>query len=125
MVLATGCRQHDGYNSFMTRYRPQLLANDTQLQGWFKRHYGKAGEREYNSFITSLANSQSDVGISQGSDFCPHDALIFSEVLALPSAADLPAYAAGKDLVPASLTTCGITPTLQASNAPAPKRSRR
>ena len=111
MVLATGCGTDTQYNAFMTRYRPQLAATDKQLQAWFSHHYGKSGQREYDSFITSLANSQSDVGISEGSDFCPHDTLIFSEVLALPQTADLPAYAAGKDLVPASIATCPETTT--------------
>jgi hypothetical protein len=41
-----------------------------------------------------------------GSDFCDRNGMIFTEVMALRSASELPAYAAGKDLVPATLDIC-------------------
>ena len=41
-----------------------------------------------------------------GSDFCDRNSLLFKEVMALPGAADLPHYAAGKDLVPATVDVC-------------------
>src|SRR3712207_8470428 len=48
-----------------------------------------------------------------GSDFCPRNTGLFDEVMALPSAAELPAYAAGKDLIPESLRSEEHTSELQ------------
>jgi hypothetical protein len=106
MVLATGCGASTQYNAFMTRYQPQLADYDRKLQAYFKRKYGRSAQREYDAYITSLANGESTFGIDEGSDFCPHDTMIFSEVMALPQTDDLPAYAAGKDVVPASVGAC-------------------
>ncbi len=39
---------------------------------------------------------------------CAHNGLIFQEVLALQSAADLASYVAGKDLVPPTLEVCDV-----------------
>ena len=107
MVLATGCSNADtGYNAVVNRYKPQLVANDAELNRYFKRVYGNAAQREHDAFITSLANAQAADGIKLGSDFCPHDTMMFAEVLALRDSSDLPLYAAGKDLVPDSLGAC-------------------
>lgn len=108
MVLATGCGDSSQYNAFMTKYQPQLADTDKNLQAYFKRHYGRTAQREYDGYITALANGQSRVGISEGSDFCPHDAMIFQEVMALPASSDLPAYAAGKDIVPDTVGACVV-----------------
>jgi hypothetical protein len=50
-------------------------------------------------------------GSDLGGDFCPRNGLIFNEVLALPTPSDLPDFAAGKDLVPASMEVCAPTPS--------------
>jgi len=59
---------------------------------------------------TSLANSDAHSAHVIGNDFCPRNATVFSEVMALRGPADLPAYAAGKDLVPADLGACDAAP---------------
>ena len=41
-----------------------------------------------------------------GSDFCDRNGMIFTEVMALRGPSELPAYAAGKDLVPTTLDIC-------------------
>jgi hypothetical protein len=106
MVLATGCHQEERYNAFVQRYKAVLLANEHAFDAYFKRVYGRSGQSEHDSYITSLANAQSDVGLKEGTDFCPHTVAIFSEVMAIPNAQDLSEYAAGKDLVPDSLGAC-------------------
>ena len=106
MVLATGCGDNEQYNAFMTRYHPTIEQTNHDLMAYFRRHYGRAAQREYDAYITSLANGESDIGIAEGSEFCPHDKLIFHEVMSLPSSADLPSYAAGKDVVPSTLGSC-------------------
>jgi hypothetical protein len=118
MVLATGCRQDERYNSFVRRYQSDLMGNERAVGDMFKRLYGKRGQTEHDRFTTDLANGESSAGMRLGSDFCDRNSLIFTEVMALRSAADLPAYAAGKDLVPTSLDMCP-----QVAQAPARKQA--
>jgi hypothetical protein len=116
MVLATSCHEEERYNAFVQRFKPVLQANEHAFDAYFKRVYGKSGQSEHDSYITSLANAQSDVGLQEGSDFCPHTAAIFDEVMAIPSGQDLDHYAAGKDLVPANLGAC-VEPRAVATRA--------
>ncbi|MDE2006704.1 MAG: hypothetical protein KGI51_09075 [Rhodospirillales bacterium] len=115
MVLATACGDREGYNDFMRRYQPYLLRTERELQTWFNRSYGRGGLSAHDRFVTDLANAQSDEGVAQGTDFCPRNATLFSEVMALQRSAQLPDYAAGKALVPPGVATCVVT-------AAAPKR---
>ena len=118
MVLATGCQGADGdYNAFVNKFKPVLGANDQAFAAYFRRAYGRNGQREQDAYITNLANAQSETGLRQGSEFCPRNAMIFHEVMALPDDRALPEYAAGKDLIPAQLGSCATAP------APAPVRS--
>ena len=106
MVLATGCSDDAQYNAFIERYRPALMANEHEMDAWFKRNYGRRAQSEHDRFVTDLANAQSGAGTEMGTDFCPHNGVIFQEVMALPGSDDLAAFAAGQDLVPASLNVC-------------------
>lgn len=106
MVLATGCATDAQYNAFIRRYQPELQANDRDVNAWFKRKFGKRGQNEHDRFVTDLANAQSSAGNKLGSDFCPHNAMIFQEVMALQNSGELPPFAAGKNLVPVSLDVC-------------------
>lgn len=105
MVLATACHDDSQYNAFINRFQPELMANEHALDAYFRRAYGRQGQTQHDSFITNLANAQSDVGLKQGTDFCPRNASLFQEAMAV-SSQELPQFAAGKDLVPASLATC-------------------
>jgi hypothetical protein len=106
MVLATGCHQDDSYNAFIRKYQPELVGNEKAIDNMFKRKYGKRAQQEHDRFTTELANAESSLGMRLGSDFCGRNGLIFPEVLALRSPAELPTYAAGKDLVPATMEVC-------------------
>ena len=106
MVLATGCSDDTAYNAFIERYQPALQANEREIDAWFKRNFGRLGQSEHDRFVTDLANAQSSDGTRLGSDFCPHNGVIFHEVMALPDAGDLAPFAAGKNLVPAALDLC-------------------
>jgi hypothetical protein len=117
MVLATGCRQDERYNAFIRKYQPDLLGNEHAVHDMFKRIYGKRAQQEHDRFTTDLANGESSAGMHLGSDFCDRNSLIFKEVMALPGAAELPAYAAGKDLVPTAVDVCP-----QVAQAPARKQ---
>jgi hypothetical protein len=112
MVLATGCKDSDNaYNAFVNRYKPELGANDHALATYFKRAYGRNAQREQDAYVTNLANSQSQHGVHQGSDFCPRTSAIFREVMTLRDGKDLPEFAAGKDLIPDELGACVPAPT--------------
>jgi hypothetical protein len=54
-------------------------------------------------------------GSDLGGDFCPRNGLIFNEVLALDSPSELTDFAAGKNLVPASIEICTPVATSSAS----------
>ena len=106
MVLATACHDDSQYNAFIQRYQPSLMANEHALDSYFKREYGRSGQTEHDRYITSLANAQADEGLKQGSDFCPRNATLFEEAMALESSTELAQFAAGQDLLPASLGSC-------------------
>ncbi len=104
-VLAVACSNEDDYNRFVELHRRELVSEDATVNAWFKRTYGGAAQPRYDSYITLLANEQSETGQKQGSDFCPRLAALFPEVMAVPSAS-LAQYAAAKDLMPDGLTPC-------------------
>jgi hypothetical protein len=117
MVLATNCRNDSDYNAVVNRFRPQLVANDAELNVYFKRVFGAAAQREHDAYITALANAQAEESIKLGSDLCPRDTALFSEVMILPDGKDLAPYAAAKELFPTSLGPCVEPP-------PPPTRAR-
>jgi hypothetical protein len=115
MVLATGCHDDDRYNAFIKRYQPDLQANERLIIGYFQHRYGRAGQTEHDRFVTELANAISRQGSDLGGDFCPRNGMIFNEVLALRSTRELPDFAAGKNLVPATMEICAPMPSSSAS----------
>ncbi len=107
-VLAVGCSNEDDYNRFVERFRPELVKEDGVVNAWFKKTYGRNAQREYDSYITLLANEQGQVGMHEGSDFCPRNKLVFAEVMSVPSGDLLPQYAAAKNLIPEDLGSCQV-----------------
>jgi len=122
MVLATGCRQGDRYNAFIRKFQPDLMGNEKAVGDVFKRMYGKRAQQEHDRFTTDLANGESSAGMHLGTDFCDRNGMLFTEVMALRSASDLPAYAAGKDLVPATVDLCPQVAQTPRKTAAATKR---
>jgi hypothetical protein len=119
VVLATGCHNDEQYNAFIRRYQTDLQANERSISAYFQHRFGKAGQTEHDRFVTELANAMSRQGSDLGGDFCPRNGLIFKEVLALQSSSELADFAAGKDLVPASVPICTPMP----SNAAAARKA--
>ncbi len=106
-VLATSCPGADKqYNAFIERYRPQLLSSDAAVNAWFKHTYGRNAQHQYDAYITTLINAQSQVGLRQGTNFCPHTDMIFDEAMGLRDGSALPQYAAGKDVLPSDVGAC-------------------
>jgi hypothetical protein len=119
MVLATGCHDDDRYNAFIHRFQGDLQGNEKAINAYFQHRYGRAGQTEHDRFVTELANAISRQGSDLGGDFCPRNGLIFNEVLALESVTELADFAAGKDLVPATVPIC----TPMASSAASGRRA--
>lgn len=115
MVLATGCHDDDRYNAFIRRFQGDLQSNERAINAYFQHRYGRAGQTEHDRFVTDLANAMSRQGSDLGGDFCPRNGLIFAELQALASATELADYAAGKDLVPASVDICKPMPSSAAT----------
>src|SRR5271166_5081653 len=110
--------EDERYNSFIRKYQADLMGNERAVGDVFKRMYGKRAQQEHDRFTTDLANGESSAGMHLGTDFCARNSVIFSEVMALRSAAELPAYAKGKDLVPATVDLCP-----QVAQAPAHRQA--
>lgn len=106
MVIGITCKEEERYNAFVRRFQPALAANNRAFGQYFARIKGRAGQRANDTYITNLAQARATEAQALGSDFCPRNTALFNEVMSLSSAAELPAYAAGKDLIPANLGAC-------------------
>ena len=104
--------------------RRTIRAETTKIEAFndLLRKYGKRAQTEHDRFVTELANGESSAGMHLGSDFCDRNGMIFTEVMALRSASELTPYAAGKDLVPATLEMCP-EPKAPAGKAAAGRKS--
>jgi len=109
MVVATTCKGNteDRYNAFVERYKPALVQSNRMLGQYFGRLHGRGGQKQNDIYITELANARSNAARQLGSDFCPRNAGLFDEVMALPGLTELPAYAATKDLLSSGVAACG------------------
>ena len=120
MVTALTCRADEKYNDFVMRYRPELVSQDKALSSFFSRVHGRRARQQQDDYITQLANSQSQIGLTQGSLFCRYNLGTFDEVMALRSGTELTDFAAGKSIAqPIVSTECTV-----AAAKPAAARSR-
>lgn len=108
MVLATGCGDDQPYNAFIERFKPALMANEHAIDAYFRQRYGRRGQSEHDTFVTSLANAQASRASRLGSEFCPRNGQIFHEVMALDTSSQLSPFAAGQAVFPASLDVCQV-----------------
>lgn len=110
MVVALACNARDRYNAFVTRYKSELNTDERQLGGYFTRSYGRTSRKQQDDYVTQLANSQSQAGTKRGTLFCQEHLSMFDEVMALRNDAELPEYAAGRELAqPISTDACSAT----------------
>lgn len=125
MVMALTCKADERYNAFVIKYRPDLVATDKSLNGYFTRHYGRTAAKQRDDYVTQLANSQSQTGLKQGSAYCDRNLGTFDEVMALRNNAELMDYAAGKSFSaqPISVSDCGPGPERPAARSAARRRS--
>ena len=109
MVTALSCDTRDRYNDFVLTFRPTLQHEDTALNSYFLRHYGRSWRSEHDDYITQLANMQSEAGIREGTQFCQDNVGLFDEVLALKSPKALMEFANDKPMLqPIDNDICGV-----------------
>lgn len=90
MVAALSCNEQDKYDAFMTSFQSHILAEQHVMDAYFHKASGRySGQKMEDSFVTLLANNQSDNGIAEGSYFCLNNTAEFNAVLALKTPADL------------------------------------
>ena len=107
MVTAITCEATERYNTFIARYRPDLLAQEKVINAYFSRNFGKKAQAQHDDYITSLANSQSENGLKAGNAFCDRNMSMFDDVMKLRGGADLSDFATGKAPVqPIELVAC-------------------
>jgi hypothetical protein len=82
MVAALTCNDSDPYNQFINQFKPVLMKDSKQLQSFYSKTDGKAGANELNSFVTQLANDESQRSI-QTVGYCDSANQLFASVLAL------------------------------------------
>jgi hypothetical protein len=117
MVVATTCKLEERYNNFIQRYQPALTQNGRAFGQYFARTHGngRPGHRQNDIYITNLANARASAAQQLGGDFCPRNSGLFEEVMALSGPSDLPAYAAGKNLLSDGVTACEGAPAPRAT----------
>ncbi|MCQ8242392.1 hypothetical protein [Rhizosaccharibacter radicis] len=107
MVTALSCNAQERYNAFVEKFRGDLSAEESTLNGYFRTNYGRGAQKAHDDYITQLANVQSEKGLKAGTAFCQQRVSMFDEVAVLENASDLGSYAEAKDIVqPASYETC-------------------
>ena len=110
MVTAITCEATERYNTFIARYRPDLLAQEKVIKAYFVRNFGKKAQSQQDDYITSLANAQSQNGLKAGTAFCDRNLSMFEQVMKVHSGAELGDFASGTaPIQPITLVAC-MTP---------------
>ncbi|HQT68456.1 MAG: hypothetical protein B7Z78_09640 [Rhodospirillales bacterium 20-60-12] len=110
MVGALACGQRPQYDQFMTRFQPHILAEQHVMDSYFRKLHGRLGQTNEDAYVTNLANSQSEVGITQGVVFCQNTAAVFNRVAALTTQDQLDQFAEAEPAPqPVVIVACGIT----------------
>ncbi len=111
MVTAITCEATERYNTFIARYRPDLLTQEKVLNAYFVRNFGKKAQAQHDDYITSLANTQSQNGLKAGTAFCERNISAFDEVMKLHGGVELSDFATGTAPVqPIELIACPDRP---------------
>ena len=107
MVTAITFDVTERYNSFVLRYRPDLVAQEKVLAAYFARNFGKKAQAHHDGYITALANSQPQTGLKAGSAFCERNLPAFDGVMKLRGGTKLSDFATGQQPVqPIELVGC-------------------
>ena len=108
MVSGLVCGQRDNYNDFVHKFRPTLVGYGKHIKSYFKRVYGKAGEKNLNTFVTRAANAASSKSATDTS-FCDNTSAKFDKLDEIDAASYGKFIASVKPLLPKNITACTET----------------
>jgi hypothetical protein len=107
MVTALACNAQDKYNTFIAKYRADLMKAEKGLNSYFGRAFGRRARQQHDEYITSLANAQSEAGTKLGVAYCQQKLIMFEQVLTVSGGLNLPTIATTQAVVqPVSLIEC-------------------
>lgn len=86
LVGALSCSQATQYNAFMEKFRKPQNERARTLQAMFKRLYGKASQRELDSFVTRLGNDSALRSLELQIAYCQATWDLFEEASSLSEA---------------------------------------
>ncbi len=123
MVGALSCDMEKNYDGFMVKFQPQILEAQQQMDHYFVRAGGLAGQALEDQFTTQLANSESDAAAAQGAAFCGQAAKQFATAAGLGGTLDLISYAVKLNLAapPGAPAQCPAAPPVVVASAAPPK----
>jgi len=94
MQTALSCKGDDKYGVFVNTYKSNLVDARDVLEGFFKRAYGTRFQTHYDSYITQLANTQSQHNLKSGIEYCEFGNKTLDQASALKTPGDLTQYEA-------------------------------
>ncbi len=107
MIDALKCGQRDGYNTFIRRHRGDLQTADKQIASHFSRIDNSTGQQRHDTYVTDLANAQSQEAIRQGSSFCQDIKQFVSQALTLQNPDQISRFVTEKTVAdPYALPPC-------------------
>jgi hypothetical protein len=96
MVSALSCGESKNYNTFVSSFRPELVAQGKAMQAFFKREHGGKAQAATDKFVTQLANLASQRSSKNQAAFCAGTKTLFNGVLALKKPAELRTFVAAQ-----------------------------
>lgn len=123
METALTCNAQEQYNTFMTRFQPDMAAQEKVVNQFFRT---RGGQHAHDVYVTQLANSESDGGLVAGTLLCTRNLPMFDAIAWVHNSDELQAYANGQYVtVPDGITDCTDTETLAPARHAAAHRRRR
>jgi hypothetical protein len=111
MVVALTCQQQDDYNSFVRRHMNELNGAQRGVTSYHRRVHGAQHQRQLDLYITNLANSQMQAGITRGSFFCREQAPLFQMAIQASTTAELANLTVSREIPqPLGAEACPASP---------------
>ncbi len=110
MVATLSCARHpsanltERYNAFVRKFGKDLATNAEVLRGYFARIYGRGQSKQFDAYITALANEASQRSMGQA-QLCESMPPLFDKVLGIDSK-QLEAFAAANVELGGKMVAC-------------------
>ena len=100
MVSALYCGQQARYNAFVRKFEAELVVSGQKLKALFVSQHGtRQGVPKLDTYLTRLANEESQRRLTLGTRYCEDAKALFTEVLTLKQA-ELVAFASSRASTP-------------------------